>query len=169
MPVVGLIRVFVLLSSVGLRMQKRVDKPASAKGPVKPAAAASPPTTATQSLKTKPPLPPVDETGDLQPVNLGKASDEDLMRRTQQGDKQAFSLLYERYSSSVLSYLYRMLGNLEDVEIDRAGSLLPRLSLRPDLSLPAEVLDLAVHDHAQPGDQQQLAAASAARCAISPN
>ena len=38
------------------------------------------------------------------------------MRRTQGGDKQAFSLLYERYSTSVLSYLYRMLGNLEDVE-----------------------------------------------------
>ena len=47
---------------------------------------------------------------------LGRSSDEDLMRRTQQGDKQAFSLLYERYSASVLSYLYRMLGNVEDVE-----------------------------------------------------
>ena len=38
------------------------------------------------------------------------------MRRTQQGDRQAFSLLYERYNASVLSYLYRMLGNVEDVE-----------------------------------------------------
>ncbi len=38
------------------------------------------------------------------------------MRRTQEDDRQAFSLLYERYSASVLSYLYRMLGNLEDVE-----------------------------------------------------
>lgn len=38
------------------------------------------------------------------------------MRRAQQGDRQAFSLLYERYSASVLSYLYRMLGNVEDVE-----------------------------------------------------
>src|SRR5579884_522308 len=63
----------------------------------------------------RPPLPPPDA-GDLKPVVLGKASDEDLMKRTQQGDKQAFSLLYERYSASVLSYLYRMLGNLEDVE-----------------------------------------------------
>ena len=60
------------------------------------------------------PVPVVAE--DLKPVALGRASDEDLMRRTQQGDKQAFSLLYERYSASVLSYLYRMLGNLEDVE-----------------------------------------------------
>ena len=64
----------------------------------------------------KPKAAPVDAPADLQPVQLGRASDEDLMRRTQTGEKQAFELLYERYSSSVLSYLYRMLGNLEDVE-----------------------------------------------------
>ena len=65
----------------------------------------------------KPPLPPVTpDNGDLKPVALGRASDEELMRRTQQGDKQAYALLYERYSASVLSYLYRMLGNVEDVE-----------------------------------------------------
>jgi RNA polymerase sigma-70 factor (ECF subfamily) len=58
----------------------------------------------------------VEETGELKPAVLGRASDEELMRRTQNGDKQAFSLLYERYSASVLSYLYRMLGNVEDVE-----------------------------------------------------
>jgi RNA polymerase sigma-70 factor (ECF subfamily) len=64
-----------------------------------------------------PPVPPVVEpTGDLKGAAVGRASDEDLMRRTQTGDKQAFSLLYERYSGSVLSYLYRMLGNVEDVE-----------------------------------------------------
>ena len=38
------------------------------------------------------------------------------MKRSQQGDKRAFAQLYERYSASVLSYLYRMLGNVEDVE-----------------------------------------------------
>ena len=63
----------------------------------------------------KPPPPPA-EVEAIKSATLGRASDEDLMRRTQQGDKQAFSLLYERYSASVLSYLYRMLGNLEDVE-----------------------------------------------------
>jgi RNA polymerase sigma-70 factor (ECF subfamily) len=57
-----------------------------------------------------------EEPVDLQPAALGKTSDEDLMRRTQEGDKAAFSIIYERYSASVLSYLYRMLGNLEDVE-----------------------------------------------------
>ena len=64
-----------------------------------------------------PPVPPVEAGGgDLKPAAVGRATDEDLMRRTQDGDKQAFSLLYERYSTSVLSYLYRMLGNVEDVE-----------------------------------------------------
>ena len=58
----------------------------------------------------KPAQPP------LTPAALGRASDEDLMRRTQNGDKQAFSIIYERYSQAVLSYLYRMLGNVEDVE-----------------------------------------------------
>lgn len=52
----------------------------------------------------------------LKATPMGRSSDEDLMRRTQQGDKQAYALIYERYSSAVLSYLYRMLGNLEDVE-----------------------------------------------------
>ncbi|MGE5607821.1 MAG: RNA polymerase sigma factor [Bacillota bacterium] len=76
-------------------MQKRGDKPTQVKAPVKPVA---------------------DEVADLKPVTLGRSSDEDLMRRTQRGDRQAFSLLYERYSASVLSYLYRMMGNIEDVE-----------------------------------------------------
>lgn len=57
-----------------------------------------------------------EEISDFKAVPLGTASDEQLMRRTQQGDKQAFALLYERYSQAVLSYLYRMLGNVEDVE-----------------------------------------------------
>ena len=99
----------------GRYMQRRADKstppkPAPTKGPApKPA----PPTT----KGAKPAVPVVAEPVDLPPAApLGKTSDEDLMRRTQLGDKAAFSILYERYSTSVLSYLYRMLGNLEDVE-----------------------------------------------------
>jgi RNA polymerase sigma-70 factor (ECF subfamily) len=81
-------------------------KPAAGKPPARPAPAAP-----------KPPLPPVSpDAGDLKPVALGRASDEELMKRTQNGDRQAYSMLYERYSASVLSYLYRMLGNVEDVE-----------------------------------------------------
>src|SRR5436190_1351526 len=68
--------------------------------------------------KPKPPAPtPTDAaTAELKATPLGKSSDEELMRRTQNEDSQAFEILYERYSQSVLSYLYRMLGNLEDVE-----------------------------------------------------
>ena len=71
-----------------------------------------------QQPRPLPPRPhaPADETTDLKAVPLGKASDEELMRRAQNGDRDAFSLIYERYSSAVLSYLYRMLGNVEDVE-----------------------------------------------------
>src|SRR5881409_192949 len=76
--------------------------------------------TTRQPSRPKPPAPPrPDEAAaaaDLKAVPLGKASDEELMRRAQNGDRQAFSLVYERYSSAVLSYLYRMLGNIEDVE-----------------------------------------------------
>lgn len=70
----------------------------------------------------KPPAPPRPAEpapgmgSDLKPQPLGRASDEELMRRAQNGDRQAFSIVYERYSSAVLSYLYRMLGNVEDVE-----------------------------------------------------
>src|SRR5688572_2985988 len=53
---------------------------------------------------------------ELKVAPLGRSSDEELMKRTQEEDSQAFEILYERYSQSVLSYLYRMLGNLEDVE-----------------------------------------------------
>src|SRR5204863_855093 len=71
---------------------------------------------AAPAVAKQPPARKADEVTDLQPVALGRSSDEDLMRRTQQGDRQAFSLIYERYNASVLSYLYRMLGNVEDVE-----------------------------------------------------
>jgi RNA polymerase sigma-70 factor, ECF subfamily len=85
-------------------MQRRPDKANTATAPASAA---------------KPSLPAVGDEAhaeEFKPVALGRASDEDLMRRTQTGDKQAFSLLYERYSASVLSYLYRMLGGVEDVE-----------------------------------------------------
>jgi RNA polymerase sigma-70 factor (ECF subfamily) len=76
------------------------------------AAAAAPPSKSTGKAKSA----AAQEPTDLKSVPLGKASDEELMRRAQNGDRQAFSLIYERYSSAVLSYLYRMLGNVEDVE-----------------------------------------------------
>src|SRR5215207_10516205 len=70
----------------------------------------------TPAPKPAPSSSPATAPADLKATPLGRASDEELMRRTQTGDRQAFALLYERYSSSVLSYLYRMLGNVVDVE-----------------------------------------------------
>ena len=85
---------------------------------MQPRQAGKSPTSKAAAKPAKPPMPAAPPAGAevMKPVALGRSSDEDLMRRTQQGDKQAFSLLYERYSASVLSYLYRMLGNVEDVE-----------------------------------------------------
>ena len=99
-------------------MQKRVEKSTPAAKSSGNGAKVPSASSARAPAKPPKPPPPGNETEvELQPsATLGKSSDEDLMRRTQQGDKLAFSLLYERYSASVLSYLYRMLGNLEDVE-----------------------------------------------------
>jgi RNA polymerase sigma-70 factor (ECF subfamily) len=88
----------------------------------------------------KPPIPPVEATtGDLAPVTLGRATDEDLMRRTQTGDRQAFSLLYERYNSAVLSYLYRMLGNAEDVESIGQEVFLRAFRFAPTYKYPSKL------------------------------
>ena len=84
-----------------LDMERRSSTAKSPRSPSKPAVPAS---------------PAKEEPADLKATPLGKASDEELMRRAQNGDRQAFSIVYERYSSAVLSYLYRMLGNVEDVE-----------------------------------------------------
>ena len=99
---------------------RQADKTAStprAAGGKTPARGAAPQPPPSPPAPAKPPMPPVaPDAGDLKPVALGRASDEELMKRTQNGDRQAYSMLYERYSASVLSYLYRMLGNVEDVE-----------------------------------------------------
>ncbi len=74
---------------------------------------------ASRKSRTKPATPAPgksEEQTSFEPASLGKTPDEQLMRRVQQGDKQAFAIIYERYNGAVLSYLYRMLGNLEDVE-----------------------------------------------------
>jgi RNA polymerase sigma-70 factor (ECF subfamily) len=85
---------------------------------MQPKQAGKSPTSKAATKPPKPPMPapPPEGVEAIKPSPLGRATDEDLMRRTQQGDKRAFEILYERYSASVLSYLYRMLGNVEDVE-----------------------------------------------------
>lgn len=79
-----------------------------------------------------------EEITDLKGVALGRASDEELMRRTQNGDRGAFSLLYERYNGAVLSYLYRMLGNLEDVESIGQEAFLRAYKFAPTYKYPAK-------------------------------
>lgn len=74
----------------------------------------------------------------LTPIALGKSSDEDLMRRTQEGDKQAYALLYERYNQAVLSFLYRMLGNVEDVESIGQEVFLRAFRFAPTYRYPAK-------------------------------
>jgi RNA polymerase sigma-70 factor (ECF subfamily) len=72
----------------------------------------------TLHFKSRPQTPPetVESQSNAAIVPVLEDLDHNLMRRTQDGDQAAFAVLYERYSSSVLSYLYRMLGNVEDVE-----------------------------------------------------
>ena len=76
----------------------------------------SPRPSAKPAAPPRPAPPDAAAAADLKAQPLGKASDEELMRRAQNGDRQAFSIVYERYNAAVLSYLYRMLGNVEDVE-----------------------------------------------------
>src|SRR5687768_6251145 len=86
--------------------QRPAEKP---KQPAKPKPKPS-------AIPTPPPAGAAAAANELKAAPLGRSSDEELMKRTQNEDSQAFEILYERYSQSVLSYLYRMLGNLEDVE-----------------------------------------------------
>ena len=96
-------------------MERRPAQPAPQPSPrnVRSPGQAKP---APPSRPAPPPPDPKSADPDLKPQPLGKASDEELMRRAQNGDRQAFSIVYERYNAAVLSYLYRMLGNVEDVE-----------------------------------------------------
>jgi RNA polymerase sigma-70 factor (ECF subfamily) len=76
------------------------------------------------------------ELAQLTPVPLGRESDEQLMRRAQQEDRQAFTLLYERYNGSLLSFLFRMLGNVEDVEATAQEAFLRAYRFRATYRYP---------------------------------
>lgn len=95
-------------------MPRSSDKPSRSVPPTAAGSADAAPTPPADPVANGTPDP--QEQTDFTPVALGRSSDEDLMRRTQSGDKQAYAMVYERYSGAVLSYLYRMLGNVEDVE-----------------------------------------------------
>jgi len=46
----------------------------------------------------------------------GETSDEDLMRLTQRGNGDAFSILFQRHAPRIAGYLRRVVGDVEDVE-----------------------------------------------------
>lgn len=73
------------------------------------------------------------------PAALVRASDEQLMRLTQQGDRRAFALLYERYAASVLAYLARMLGSVEDIESIRQEVFLRAYRFAPSYRYPQKL------------------------------
>ena len=51
---------------------------------------------------------------DQQPLKAD--SDEYLMRRVQQGDESAFSMLVQRHTQSIHAFIYRLCGNRGDAE-----------------------------------------------------
>ncbi|MCM8794789.1 MAG: sigma-70 family RNA polymerase sigma factor [Candidatus Omnitrophica bacterium] len=51
-----------------------------------------------------------------EPGVFSEATDHELIRRAQQGDQQAMSLLYSRYHRRILNYLYRFTGDLTAAE-----------------------------------------------------
>jgi RNA polymerase sigma-70 factor (ECF subfamily) len=59
---------------------------------------------------------PISSQGIMSAMQLGRMAAEAAVQGTLHGYAAAVDALYERYSASVLSYLYRMLGNVEDVE-----------------------------------------------------
>ena len=48
--------------------------------------------------------------------NLTTISDEELIRRFQEGDLYAFDLIVRRYKDQLLNFAYRFLGNFEEAE-----------------------------------------------------
>ena len=72
----------------------------------------NPPTAAAAMPKSRPAQPIHHRAGGIPLAE----SDEDLMQRAQAGDRQSFSILYERYRFPILSYLCRAVGNREDAE-----------------------------------------------------
>ena len=94
--------------------------------------------TGTSRARTKPAVPPAptEVMEDLKPVQLGKASDEDLMRRTQLGDKQRL-----RAALRAVQRLGPLLP-LPDARqpggrrVDRAGGLPPAFRFAPTYRYP---------------------------------
>lgn len=68
--------------------------------------------------------------------NYSDISDEDIMRLTAKGDGRAFNEIYERYSSRLLNYFYRMLWKDREKAEDFMHDLFTKLVNRPELYNP---------------------------------
>lgn len=66
-----------------------------------------------------------------QPSNKAKPTDEQLMRRMQQGQESAFNALYERYGQRMYRYFYRMLGQSEAQAHDFTQELFLKIIEQP--------------------------------------
>ncbi len=68
--------------------------------------------------------------------NYSDTSDEDLMRLCAQGDSRAFNEIYERYSSRLLNYFYRMLWKDREKAEDFVHDLFTKIVNKPELFNP---------------------------------
>lgn len=65
--------------------------------------------------------------------NYKKKSDEQLMQLVQQGDSQAFSIIYDRYAHRMKAFFYRMLWSDDAKAEDYVHDLFARIIERPEL------------------------------------
>ncbi|UZR96108.1 RNA polymerase sigma factor [Chondrinema litorale] len=65
--------------------------------------------------------------------NYKKKSDEQLMQLVQQGDSQAFSIIYDRYAHRIKAFFYRMLWADDAKAEDYVHDLFARIIERPEL------------------------------------
>lgn len=68
--------------------------------------------------------------------NYSDSSDEDLMRLCAKGDSRAFNEIYERYSSRLLNYFYRMLWKDREKAEDFMQDLFTKIINKPELYNP---------------------------------
>lgn len=68
--------------------------------------------------------------------NYSDISDEDIMRLSAKGDGRAFNEIYERYSSRLLNYFYRMLWKDREKAEDFMQDLFTKIVNRPELYNP---------------------------------
>ena len=57
-------------------------------------------------------------------MGVDERSDAELVRRTLEGDENAFEVLHERYSTHVYAYAFKRMGNPDDAQTVVQGTFL---------------------------------------------